>query len=85
MLYNFKKKSPLSSLFQKILLKSNNIDKKYIFKIKKFISLSSLEKIYIQKVLNTNKSLTKIAKILNISRSTLYRKIKQYNLKKNDI
>ena len=65
-----------SDHIEKPILDSENINNE-------IIPLSQIEKIVINKALNIyNGNISKIAKILEISRSALYRKIKKYNLGK---
>ena len=65
-----------SDHIEKPILDSENINNE-------IIPLSQVEKIVINKALNIyNGNISKIAKILEISRSALYRKIKKYNLGK---
>ncbi len=68
-----------SDHIEKPILDSENINNE-------IIPLSQVEKIVINKALNIyHGNISKIAKILEISRSALYRKIKKYNLGKNDL
>jgi DNA-binding NtrC family response regulator len=68
-----------SDHIEKPILDSENVNSE-------IIPLSQVEKIVINKALNIyHGNISKIAKILEISRSALYRKIKKYNLGKNDL
>ncbi|TYB31390.1 MAG: sigma-54-dependent Fis family transcriptional regulator [Candidatus Mcinerneyibacterium aminivorans] len=64
-------KNILNNLFSENIIKLNNTE----------LTLDELEKKYIRKILKkTDNNKTEAAKILNIHRNTLQRKIKEYNL-----
>ncbi|WP_251859597.1 sigma 54-interacting transcriptional regulator [Clostridium sp. Marseille-Q2269] len=69
-----------------LIIKYDNVNINNKYEDISIMPMEKLEKENIKKAIDQcDKNLTKAAKLLNIGRSTLYRKIKKYNIKQNPV